>query len=93
MSSIVNGGEGITISGLDNNGNPTTQGFTVTWPNAGWPGITIIQPQPTSPPGVTLDYDENAVNFNEGTETYGVNFSVTNGTPFVVVFNIQYSSI
>jgi hypothetical protein len=87
MSSIPNGGSGITIS------PGQTRGFTDTWNNSGWQGITIFQPQPTWPPGVTLSYTEGSVNFNEGNETYGFNVSVTNNTKDVVTFNAQISSI
>ena len=86
MSTIFPGGNGVTIS------PGQTQGWTFTWGNSGWQGITITQPQPTSPPGVTLAYSENSVNFNEGDGgTYGFNFSITNNTRFVVTYNIQTS--
>jgi hypothetical protein len=87
MSSIPNGGGGITIL------SGAKRGFTLTWDNGGWQGNTILQPQATSPPGVTLSFSEGSVVFNEGNGTYGFNFSVTNDAQVPVVFNAQVSSI
>jgi hypothetical protein len=99
MSSIVNGLSGITI------GPKTTRGYTVTWENAGWQGITILQPEPTwstgydqypLPPGLpnmTLNYNENGVNYNNAAGIYGFNCSVTNNSEWVITFNIQMSTI
>jgi hypothetical protein len=86
MSSIPNGGNGITMSPNQ------TRGFTLTWDNGGWQGNTLIQPQATSPPGATLSFSDPTVTFNEGNGTYSFGFSVTNDNPFVVVFNAQVSS-
>ena len=91
MSSIINGGDQITI------GAKATLGFSAVF-SGGWPGIMVIQPQPISFTSrfveiFTLNYEENAVFFNDTNGNYGFNYSITNNSSNPALFNIQYSTI
>jgi hypothetical protein len=68
-------------------GTGQTQGWILTWNNPGWPGDTIVQPQPLDSEA-RMTYTNPAVTVNRN-GTYSFEFSVTNEGPNPTFYNLQ----